>query len=266
MAYRDSTTASGNSDTPSVAVPAGVAIGDIVILACAIDALAAVFETGDWPTGFTELAEVDITTDGQSAAVGWKRLTAADSGSYTFAALGATADWICQATALSGRHASNPPVATSNVQNTGQSDPITVTATGVTAVEGDDLVWISAPDVTASGDGNGHAPPASFTEREDAENLWTNLSTATRDNVSAGATGNVSGTFNITQNTAGWAAFLVRIPLADAGPPGGFYLIENGTDRYLLEDSSGLLLLEETELNPFPAGFGRNWQNTLIRM
>lgn len=215
MAYRDSTTASGNSATPSVAVPAGVQIGDIVILACAIDVLAAVFDTADWPTGFTELAESDVTADGHSAAIGWKRLSAADSGSYTFGNLGATGDWVCQATAFSGRHATNPPVAsTPNVQNTAQSPPITITANGVTAVAGDDLLWASAPDVTSGSSGNGQAPPASFTEREDAENVWANLSTATRDNVSAGATGSISGIFSMSQDTAGWVAFLVRIPVA----------------------------------------------------
>lgn len=217
MAYVDSTSATGNSDTPSVAVPTGVASGDIVILACAIDAQAAVFDTGDWPSGFTELGETDITADGHTVAVGWKRLTEADSGSYTFGALGATADWVCQAVALSGRHASNPPVASSfNVQNTPQSSPITVSANGVTAVDGDDLIWISGPDVTSSGAGNGHTAPTDYTEREDAENAWANLSLATRENVSAGATGTVSGTFALSQDTAGWAAILVRVPLAGA--------------------------------------------------
>ena len=50
---------------------------------------------------------------------------------------------------------------------------------------------------------------------------------------------------------------------------GGYYLLENGTDRYQLEDSSGLLTMEgdfPAGGDPFPAGYGRNWQNTLIRM
>lgn len=73
-------------------MPASVAAGDIVILVAAIDAQTANFQAGDWPTGFTELQEADVTTDGHSAAIGWKRLTAADSGSYTFGNLGASAD------------------------------------------------------------------------------------------------------------------------------------------------------------------------------
>src|SRR5262245_16040026 len=189
MAYRDSTTASGNSDTPSVSVPAGVQSGDIVILVATIDAAAAAFDPGDYPSGFTELHDVDVTFDGHSMSVSWKRLTGSDAGSYTFGALGASGDWICQAYAFSGRSPSSDPTSTSNIQNSSQSSPVTVSATGVTAVAGDDLLWISAPDVNLNDVGTGHTPPASFAEKEDAENAWSNLSGATQENVGAGATG-----------------------------------------------------------------------------
>lgn len=217
MAYVDSTTGTGASATPAVAVPSGVQSGDIVILVASIDQVDAVFDTADWPTGFTELAEVNLTEDGQSAAVGWKRLTGADSGSYTFGNVGQTADWVCQAIAFSGRHATDPPVITSATNNIQNTNPVTVTATGVTAIAGDDLVWISAPDVRPDGIGNGHTAPTNFTEAEDTENAWSNLSIAYRENVSAGATGNISGTFAISSGWSGWAAFLVRIPAAAAG-------------------------------------------------
>jgi len=46
---------------------------------------------------------------------------------------------------------------------------------------------------------------------------------------------------------------------------GGYYLLENDVDRIMLEDGSGLLLLEETAADAFPAGYGRR-QNTLIRL
>ncbi len=219
MAYRDSTSATGNSATPSVAVPAGVAADDIVIIAISYDLTAAAVDPADLPTGFTELAETDITADGHTAWVGWKRLTGADAGSYTFGSLGSAADWVCQAFAFSGRHTTNPPVvSTTAVQNTAQSPPVTITANGVTAVAGDDLLWVSVPDVTSSGSGNGHTAPASYTEAEDAELAWSNLSGAYRLNVSAGATGTVAGTFAMSADTAGWAAWLIRIPEAGAAP------------------------------------------------
>jgi hypothetical protein len=226
MAYRSHAYGTGTSATPSVAVPSGVASGDIIILVTTIDSSAADFETGDYPSGFTELHDVNVTAEGQSVSVAWKRTSGADTGTYDFANVGASSDWICAALAFSGRHATNAPTSTSNIQNTPQVNPVTVTATGVTAVAGDDLVWISAPDVTSGPNiVTGHLPPTDFTERVDAGidaegALWVKLGVATRDAVSAGATGDISGTLQLNANDAGWAAFLVRIPLA-AGGGGG---------------------------------------------
>jgi hypothetical protein len=219
VAYLDSTSATGNTTTPNVAVPTGVAAGDIVILAATIDSTTAAFDTGDWPTGFTELAEARPTADTQQIAVGWKRLTGADAGSYTFGAVDSGArPWVCQAFAFTGRHATDPPViSTSAVNNTANASPVTITANGVTAVAGDDLLMISGPDVTSDNGGNGHTAPASYTEREDAELSWSNLAGFSRDNVSAGATGTVSATFVTSAGNSGWAAWLVRIPAAAGG-------------------------------------------------
>jgi hypothetical protein len=215
VAYLDSTTASGASPTPSVAVPAGVQADNIVILVCGMDDATAVFETADWPAGFTELGEVTLTGDGQEVAVGWKRLTGADSGSYTFGSVTAnpSPDWVCQAYAFSGRHKLSPPVISTIAENNAaNTTPVSVTANGVTAVDGDDLLMLSVPDVRASGAANGHDAPASYVEREDAENLWANLAGFTRDGVNAGATGNITATLNLSTSSSGWAAILVRLP------------------------------------------------------
>lgn len=223
MAYHDSTTNSGTGTTPSVAVPNGggaspLQADDIVVLAASTDSVTAVFDTGDWPTGFTELRETTVTNDGQAMAIGWKRLTGADTGSYTFGSLGSSAAWVCQAFAFRGRHTTDPPVASTTASsNAANTSPVSVTANGVTAVAGDDLLMISAPDVDATGVGNGHTAPTDYTEREDAENGFTNLAGFTRENVSAGATGNITATFALTSGDSGWAAWLVRIPTADVG-------------------------------------------------
>lgn len=269
MAYRDSTSATGNNSTPSVGVPAGVQANDIVIIAISYDMQTAAVDPGDLPSGFTELDETDITADGHTGWIGWKRLTGADSGTYDFGSVGTAADWVCQAFAFSGRHLSNPPVAsTVNVQNTAQSSPVTVTANQVTALDEDDLLWISVPDVTSSGAGNGHTAPTNYTEQEDAENLWANLSGAVRENVSAGATGSISGTFNLSQDTAGWAAWLIRIPKAAAAQVGRRRL-EDNSGRRITEDGLFYRVLEGTtaaDVETFPEGHSKNWQNPLIRM
>jgi len=219
MAYLDSTTNVGNSTTPSVAVPAGVVADDIVILVASTDHSDGVFEAADWPTGFTELQESVATLDGQVAAIGWKRLTGADSGSYTFGVVNTVSvSWVCQAFAFRGRHTTNPPVATAAVNNSANGSPVSVTAGGVTAVEGDDLLWVSAPDVDLSGVVTGHAAPTNYTEKEDYFDAdWSALSGATRENVSVGATGDITGTLSLSSQSAAWIAFLVRIPAAAAG-------------------------------------------------
>jgi hypothetical protein len=191
-----------------------------VILTASIDAVADAFDPGDWPTGFTELSESGTSFDGQRSAVGWKRLTGADTGSYTFGSLGGASDWVCQAYAFSGRDTGNPPVATSNLSNVGNTSPVSISATGVTALAGDDLIWISTPDVSATGIGAGHTAPSGYTIRQDAELTFTNVAGATKDNSAAGATGTVTGTFALTSGTSAWVAFLVRIPAAGGGGGG----------------------------------------------
>lgn len=210
MAFRSSSGSTGTSATPSTAVPTGVQIGDIVVLVVSADGAAVDF-TGKYPTGFTESSEVDVTRDGQSVAVAWKRLTAVDTGSYTCASTGSSNDWACAAFAFSGRNAINDPVVTAATNNGANTSPITVTATGLAALAGDDLLWISAPDVKNASIGTGHTPPSGYTGQQDIGAGWTYMSGATRDAVGAGATGSVSGTFTISSSDAGWAAFLVRL-------------------------------------------------------
>jgi hypothetical protein len=43
------------------------------------------------------------------------------------------------------------------------------------------------------------------------------MCSATKENVSAGATGTQTGTFNITSGSAGYVAWTVRIPSAGGG-------------------------------------------------
>jgi hypothetical protein len=218
MAYRSSTTASGTGATLSTVVPTGAAIDDIMILTGSIDASGAVF-SGRYPTGFTALNETGLTLDGQRVTIAWKRLTAADTGSYTFTALPAiSAAWVCQAFAFSGRDTGNPPTLTTAVSNAANAAPtVSVSASTITALTGDDLFWGSAPDVNATGIGNTHTAPAGYTKRQDDELTFTNLCGATKDAASAGATGTVTGTFALTSGAAGWAAWLVRIPVVPSG-------------------------------------------------
>jgi hypothetical protein len=215
--YRDSTTASGTSDTPSVSIPS-VKAYDWVFLACSIDASGAVFDPTDYPAGFVELGEVDLTLDGQSFAVGWKIAHAAESGTYQFGGLGTggTANWVCQAFSFSARRRNFRPVMSAiATNNSANGSPVSVTANGVYALPGSDLLMLSAPDVNATGIGNGHTVPTGFFLGEEAENGFSNLAGFVRENVREGNTGSVTATFALTSGASGWAAALITMAPED---------------------------------------------------
>lgn len=219
MAYLDSTTNSGTTtDTPNTAVPAGVQADDIVILAASYDDSSGDFAVGDWPTGFTEMSEVALGPDGGRAAIGWKRLTGADSGSYTFGAIGGSApDWVCQAFAFRGRHTTNPPVLTATNNTSLNGTPVTATVPSVTAVAGDDMLAICIPDVNSVGAFNVYTSrPSGYTVAETDELGFANGAGDYLNNVSAGATGTKTYVFTLTGGQAGWWASHIRIPAAAA--------------------------------------------------
>lgn len=209
MAYRSSSTNSGSSAAPSVAVPAGVVDGDIILAAIVIDNGASTATL----TGFTQLFQSAMSAvDGQKVALGWRRASG-DSGSYTWGNSGAVS-YAMAAVAFSGRDASNPPTATENKQDSSHTSPVSVDATGVTALDGDDLCWIDLPD--PNGGAPTHTAPTGYTLRVDvaANSNFTVIGAATKDAATAGATGTVTGTLTLASGAAAYCGYLVRIPLA----------------------------------------------------
>lgn len=214
MAYRSSSSTSGATTTITVPVPAGAATNDIAILVVSIDNTT--HGTITWPSGFTEFYDTELTgPDGHTQGMAWKRLTGADSGNYTIT-YGNGNDYVAMCVLFSGRDTTNPPVHNYASSTSSNTSPISVNATAVTASDGDDMMWVGGLDVTASGAGNGCAAPTNYTECQDVENGWANASVATRDNVSAGSTGTVTGTYSLSSNAAGWQSSLIRIPAAAA--------------------------------------------------
>lgn len=216
MAYRSSSINGANTSTaPTVAVPSGVATNDIILLLCGFDQPTATF-SGKWPSGFTQLDEQTISApDGQQVGIAWKRTTGADSGSYTLTASpsnnAASRDWVLIAAAFSGRDVVQTPVAsTAAVNTTANTSPVTVTANGLTAVAGDDLAWLCGPDMSGA-ETTVFTAPTSYTLQQTTDQGFTTAAAATRDNVSAGATGSVSGSFTLSAGDAGWAVWLVRM-------------------------------------------------------
>jgi hypothetical protein len=223
MALVDSTIANGSTDTPIVAVPTGTAADYIVVLK--VTWAAQLDMSTSWPAGFTSLysssAGNGYVGDG-SQAWAWKRLTGADSGTYDMADLGTANNWVMIAELYSGRHTTDPPVFSTFAKNTGaNSSPATLTANGVTALDGDDLTISGQLDYTASQATIAWTWPSGFTESEAySASSWATLGSAVKQNVAAGATGNLDSIATWTGGTARWGTGLLRIPAA-AGGGGG---------------------------------------------
>lgn len=219
MAYRSSSINNGTVTTlPTVTVPAGVASGDIIIIA----------KTGDTtvadtivPTGFAALGTAGtLTFDGEYSILYWKRATGADTGSYaqTSTAWASGVTWIMAAVAFSGRHATNNPVASTLAQsNTGNASPVTATSGSVTVIAGDDLCGALVDDPT--GTTTASAAQGSFTMRQSRNAAFQALAVETWDNATTGAqTAAVQFTAG---STSGWQGWVVRIPSSAVagGPP-----------------------------------------------
>lgn len=214
MAYRDSTTNGATSNTTSsVTIPTGVVANDIIILSQSRDSTGAL---GTWPAGFTEILNVALSVvDTQRVGVAWKRASGSESGTYTCGAAAGT-DFVLQAFAFSGRDTGNPPVLSSTTNDAANAigAGLAITAPSVTALAGDDLLYLCLPDTSTGDNSVATAPPSGYTEAEDQEVNFGYAEGAYKENVSAGATGTVAGTLTASGGNAGYVAVHIRIPAA----------------------------------------------------
>lgn len=217
MAYRDSTSGSdADGSTFSVTVPT-VAADDIVLIVTSQDISTSPTHA---VTGFTQLDTITVTLDGQRASLFWKRASASEGSSYSGTSTNANElSWICGT--WSNRATGSDPTHQTSSFNSGASSPVSVTNTGLTASEGDDLAYFGCPDVDTINVGNGFAAPTDFIERQDVidgAGGWVNLTLATRDNVSAGVTGSITGTLSLSGGQAAYTCFVVRMPVGAGAP------------------------------------------------
>lgn len=221
MAFRSaSTPATGNGTAVSIAKPAGVAANDIVLLFVTTDVSG---KTCSTPTGFAAFpANNQATPDGHSNFAFWRRFDGGEGANITATIGGSGDDWIAQAAAWSDRNTTDPPVVTLTTPNTSSNaSPVSVALAGVTALSGDDIAWWGTLDKTSNAVSWTFASPASYTEASDTNNGWCASSLAYRDNVSAGATGTLTGTATGSGGSSGFAGYVVRIPSTGGGGGGG---------------------------------------------
>lgn len=99
--------------------------------------------------------------------------------------------------------------------NTGNPSPVAVTANGVTAEVGDDLITFIALDQTTVSDVWTISQIAGMIERQEfSDGAWCESTINTQDNLSAGATGTKAATATRTSGSgnAGWLALTLALP------------------------------------------------------
>jgi hypothetical protein len=187
VTYRSSSQLAGASAAnAAVPVPAGAAIGDIAVVGIYLESAATITP----PSGFTNKASLATSPTARGRLeVFWKRLTAADSGTWSFTF---TSTFRAAAAGLwSGRVATGDPF---------DATPGTAESTsGVTTLN------VSTSPVASLGDavgfwtnfngGGAFTAPGSYTERQEVSGV---ITLDTRDAVAAGSTGNVTATCTIT--------------------------------------------------------------------
>jgi hypothetical protein len=209
MAFRSSSQyAPGvNGANAVVPVPTGAASGDIAVVGIYKESTAAVTA----PDG-TWTAKATLTTSAGTRGalhVFWKRLTAADTGSYTFTWTGNT--FRAAAAGLwSGRIATGDPF--DGTVGTAES------TTGVTTLN------VSTSPTGANGDavgfwtnfngGSGFTAPTNYTQQQVASNV---IALESRDAVASGSTGNITATCTVTDFMK---AFLGVLAVASSGTTG----------------------------------------------
>lgn len=202
VAYRSSSTAGdefqGSSRAP--AVPAGAAAGDVVIVFVerwgGNPAITAPSGFADWGTTYTS---------GDAASnihVFWKRLTGADTGSYTFSWTGTL--WShAQAICMTGVIASGTPIEAAN----GWAGTAgTYGSTSVTTATIPGLIWKTYNDSSGT-----HTPPTGFTEVQDNDcgSLAYRIGTATGSQTASGGT--------VTSSSPATAVLIALSPAAGGG-------------------------------------------------
>lgn len=187
MGFRSSTSITPGAGTSAVpAVPAGAAVGDIAVVGLYMESTAAVTP----PSGFTQKSDLQTLAASRGRlVVFWKRLTAADAGTYSFTWTGST--WRGAVCGLwSGRIATGDPFdgTVGTAESTTSVSTLNV-STSPSASNGDAVgIW------TNFNGGAGWTAPASYTERQD-----TNVITLdSRDAVASGSTGSISATSTVS--------------------------------------------------------------------
>lgn len=214
IGYRNSSNTGNDTSTTNraPAVPAGSQSGDVVVVFLSRwDP--AINPAVTAPSGFVRQFQVTSGDGGSKIDVFWKRLTAADTGTYTFSWSGSM--WSsAEAIGFTGVKSSGDPIGAN--WNAWKGTAGTFGSTSLTTSFIPGLAWNCYNDSAGT-----HSPPTGFTETADADcgSLAYLLPGASGTRTASGA--------SVTSSSSS-AAVLVALepePVAAGGPEPGRFLI-----------------------------------------
>lgn len=196
----------------AVSMPTNVVRGERLLAFFALDSsIDPVVASAGW----SEIARSSIAVpNGQSLVVMEKFAVIGEPGSYTFTT-GSNYHVAAVIGKWTGRSRAAAKVSTPATNTTGNASPVTVTANGVTAENGDDIISVFALDAQTNGDSWTFSTVSGMTERAEIwETAWCPAVIDTQDNVAAGATGTKVTTATQTGGSSGtgWLAFTIALP------------------------------------------------------
>lgn len=198
-------------------MPSGIVVGQPMLAILEIDNSA--IGTPTKPANWTQLdLQNPATPDGMTIVLYSRIANGNEASERTWSGMSATLNQGIIVACWTGRSGTIAFQVTSNT--TANASPVTVTMTGITAQLGDDIAWCPG------GDSNGvtgwvWAAPASYSLKENQDQQWVPQALATRDNVSAGGTGNLAGTLTNAGNTSAYTGWVVALRAAAAGAAAG---------------------------------------------
>lgn len=206
VAFRSSSNTGNDANTTSKApaVPAGAAIGDVMVAVLSRWTTATAFTTV--PSGFTDWGTTYLSGDSQANVhVFWKRLTGADTGTYTWAWTAGGNDWShCHVFCFSGCVASGVPIEAANGW-AGTAGAFG--STSVTTATQPGLIWSTYNDTSGT-----HTPPTGFTEVIDFDSgsgAW----------LVPGTTGTQTASGGSVTSSSSAAAVLIALQAPSAAAP-----------------------------------------------
>lgn len=190
--------ATGSSIGASINSPPGVQTNDVVVLIL----LYATTPTITLPSGFADVTGsphqfnvVSRNDSGYKMSVATRIAGASEPASYSVTWTGTYA-WEGVTCAFSGRNTTTPVTAAQTTSAAGSASPVTVALTGITAVTGDDVLWLPTGSKNSATVPT-WAVPAGYTNETQGDFTtapYPHFDLAVDANVPSGATGTLTGT------------------------------------------------------------------------